>query len=118
MYIDEEVHELRRIEAVSIPVDFHIVEITNRLSGGAAEFNRFNEDVIVSLYGSYTNGLVRESRAVECPGVISGFAFSERPTQQYQTPRYRARHRSRDKCEHDRELSQADHPRPIDRHYI
>lgn len=49
MYIDEEVHELRRIEAVSIPVDFHIVEITNRLSGGAAEFNRFNEEVIVSL---------------------------------------------------------------------
>jgi len=46
--VDEEVHELRRIEAVSIPVDFHIVGITNRLSGGAAGFDRFNEDDIVS----------------------------------------------------------------------
>jgi len=40
----EEVHELNRIEAISIPVDFHIVGITNRLSGGDAEFDRFNED--------------------------------------------------------------------------
>jgi len=49
--VDEEVHELRRIEAVSIPVDFHIVGITNRLSGGTAEFDRFNEDGIVSAMG-------------------------------------------------------------------
>lgn len=43
----EEVHPLERIEQVAIPVDFHIVGITNKLAG--TDFNRYNEDDLETL---------------------------------------------------------------------
>ena len=43
----EEVHPLEQIEQVSIPVDFHIVGITNKLAG--TDFDRYNEDDLETL---------------------------------------------------------------------
>jgi hypothetical protein len=40
----EEVHQLERIEEINIPVDFHIVNITNRLRSDTDEFSRYDED--------------------------------------------------------------------------
>lgn len=40
----EEVHELKQIEEVSIPVDYHIVGMTNRLRGDGTAFDPYDED--------------------------------------------------------------------------
>ncbi|MCL9814968.1 hypothetical protein [Natranaeroarchaeum aerophilus] len=40
----EEVHELRRIEEVHIPVDFHIVGMTNRLHSNGKQFSQYDAD--------------------------------------------------------------------------
>lgn len=40
----EEVHDLRRIQEIDIPVDFHIVGMTNRLRPDSGEFDRFNDE--------------------------------------------------------------------------
>lgn len=40
----EEIHELTRIEEISIPVDFHIVGISNRLTAEDTKFNRYDDD--------------------------------------------------------------------------
>jgi hypothetical protein len=40
----EEVHELKQIETINIPVDYHIVELTNRLKGTGADFDSSEKD--------------------------------------------------------------------------